>query len=247
MEETKNQKPKEKLPEIISHHAMRKAIGILGISLPVFLLVGSSLFGDCDEVQQSISAYYHTNMRNIFVGIMCGVALFLYSYRGHDWMDNLAGYLGCIFALGVAFLPCPIRNPDPPCLDPLFQNNLVGNLHLVSAVLFFIILIIYSLYLFPKTHVDEKTRKKLEMEPQKKKRNIMFYICGGLMALSLVLILIYMWFLEDNSPGLKKIDPVFWLESTALLLFGISWLTKGQLILKDPDEDNAPDKKKRTP
>ncbi|MEN8228312.1 MAG: hypothetical protein ABFS38_09180 [Bacteroidota bacterium] len=89
----KNQKI-AKPPEILSHYAMRKAIGILGISLPVILVVGSAAFGKCDEVQQSISAYYHTNMRNIFVGVLSAVALFLFSYRGHDWMDNIAGYFG---------------------------------------------------------------------------------------------------------------------------------------------------------
>jgi hypothetical protein len=83
----------DKPPEIISYYTMRRAIGILGITLPLILVAGSSLFGPCEEVQISISAYYHTNMRNIFVGLNCAVALFLFAYRGHDWMDNLAGYL----------------------------------------------------------------------------------------------------------------------------------------------------------
>lgn len=38
---------------------------------------------------------------------------------------------------------------------------------------------------------------------------------------------------ENSCPGLKKYDPVFWLESVSLFAFGISWLVKGQLILKD--------------
>ncbi len=230
----------EKLPEVISHQAMRKAIGILGISLPIILVVGSAAFGKCDEVQQSISAYYHTNMRNIYVGLICAVSLFLFSYRGHDWMDNLAGYLGCIFALGVAFLPCSISSPNPPCLDPAAVNNpLLGNLHLLSAGLFFIVLITYSLYLFPKTHEDRETGEEKPLKPQKKKRNIVFYSCGGLMLLSIILIFVYMLILEDRNPELKKLDPVFWLESIALVLFGISWLTKGQMFFKDAEEDNT--------
>ncbi|TFH25583.1 MAG: hypothetical protein E4H10_09205 [Bacteroidia bacterium] len=60
----------DKPPEIISYYAMRRAIGILGITLPLILVAGSSLFGDCKEVQDSISTYYHTNMRNIFAGFI---------------------------------------------------------------------------------------------------------------------------------------------------------------------------------
>ena len=62
-----------KPPEIISYYTMRRAIGVLGITLPLILLAGSFLLGDCKEVQGSISTYYYTNMRNIFVGFNCAV------------------------------------------------------------------------------------------------------------------------------------------------------------------------------
>ena len=220
---------------------MRRAIGVLGITLPLILVAGSSLFGDCKEVQYSISTYYHTNMRNIFVGYNCAVALFLFAYRGHDWMDNLTGYLGCFFVLGVAFLPCSIGAIIKPCLIPaMAQNPLVGKLHNLSALLYFIILIIYSLLLFPKTHMDRMTGEKLVMGRQKKKRNVVYYICGGLMTASLLLILTYVWILEDRYPDLERLDPVFWLETVVLLLFGISWLTKGQLFFQDENYPKGP-------
>lgn len=228
-------------PEIISYYTMRRAIGILGITLPLILVAGSSLFGECKEIQISISAYYHTNMRNFFVGINCAVALFLFAYRGHDWMDNLAGYLGCIFVLGVAFLPCTISEPNPPCLiPPSGQNTLVGDLHNMSALLYFLVLIVYSLFLFPKTHMDKNTGQKLNMGTQKRKRNVMYYICGSLMTLALVLIILYMGFLEDRFPGLQDLNPIFWLESIVLLSFGFSWLTKGQLFFRDEAFNRGP-------
>ena len=228
-------------PEVISYYTMRRAIGILGITFPLILLAGSSLFGECKEVQVSISAYYHTNMRNLFVGLNCAVALFMFAYRGHDWMDNVAGYLGCVFVLGVAFLPCHIDIPDPPCLVPASsQNPLVGDLHNVSAVLYFIILIVYSLFLFPKTHMDRQTGEKLELGPQKKKRNVVYYVCGSIMTVALLLIILYMGFLGNLVPGLKRYDPVFWLESIVLLSFGLSWLTKGQLFFRDEGYPKGP-------
>jgi hypothetical protein len=32
---------------------------------------------------------------------------------------------------------------------------------------------------------------------------------------------------------IRELDPVFWLESLAVVAFGVSWLTKGEMILKD--------------
>jgi hypothetical protein len=224
----------DKPPEIISYYTMRKAIGILGIVFPIILLAGSFLFGECHKVQISISAYYHTNMRNIFVGLNCAVALFLFSYRGHDRIDNMAGYLGCIFALGVAFLPCRISHPDPPCLNPSFQDALIGKLHLACAGLFFLVLIVYTLFQFPKTHTDLSTGENLPMGPQKKKRNKVYYLCGSTMVLSLILMILYLKVLEHRYPRLDRMTPVFWLESVSLLCFGFSWLTKGQLFFRDP-------------
>lgn len=241
METTDRSQHREKPPEIISYYTMRRALGILGITLPLILLAGSFLFGSCREVQISVSAYYHTNMRNLFVGFNCAVALFLFAYRGHDWMDNLAGYLGCIFVLGVAFLPCTISTPDPPCLVPVsIQDPLIGKLHNLSALLYFMVLIVYSLLLFPKTHLDMVTGEKMFMKRQKKRRNVVYYICGSLMMTSLLLIIVYMFILEHHYPDLKRLDPVFWLESIMFLSFGISWLTKGQLFFRDENYKKGP-------
>ncbi len=241
MENKDRHQHREKPPEIISYYTMRRAIGILGITLPLILLSGSFLFGDCKEVQNSISTYYHTNMRNIFVGFNCAVALFLFAYRGHDWRDNLVGYLGSFAVLGVAFLPCSIPITEQSCLIPSsVQDPLVGKLHNMSALLYFTILIVYSLFLFPKTHMDMVTGEKMFMGRQKKKRNVVYYICGALMTVSLLLILAYSWFLGKHFPGLKDLNPYFWLESIMLLLFGITWLTKGQLFFRDESYRRGP-------
>lgn len=232
---------KEKPPEIISYYTMRRAIGILGISLPLILLAGSFLLGGCKEVQYSISTYYHTNMRNIFVGFNCAVAFFLFAYRGHDWKDNLAGYLGCIFVLGVAFLPCSVGPSPEECLTPAPDHDaLISKLHNLSALSYFFILIVYTLFLFPKTHMDMVTGEKMFMGQQKKRRNVVYYICGSLMSLALLLIIVYIWFGNGLYPGLKDHKPVFWLEAVVLFSFGITWLTKGQFFFRDENYRRGP-------
>ncbi|MHC1705386.1 MAG: hypothetical protein AB9846_15880 [Tenuifilaceae bacterium] len=51
---------------IISYKALRRLIGILGILLPVICIIGGFWFAK-DPVQQSISLYYYTNMRDFLV------------------------------------------------------------------------------------------------------------------------------------------------------------------------------------
>lgn len=156
-------------------------------------------------------------MGNGFVGVLCAVALFLFSYRGHDYKDNIAGHLAGLFALGVAFLPNNTVDP----------TTLINKLHLASACLFFVVLIYYSLFLFPRSD-----QSKPYASP-KKNRNKVYYICGFTMSGSILLIAIYMAWLKKSYPELEKLKPVFWLESLALIAFGISWITKGQVIFKD--------------
>lgn len=241
MEITERKLKVSKPPEVISYYTMRRAIGILGITLPLILVAGSSLFGGCREIQYSVSTYYHTNMRNIFVGYNCAVALFLFAYRGHDWRDNIAGYLGCIFVLGVAFLPCSIGTSGQSCLIiPGEQNPMVGKLHNLSALLYFMVLIIYSLFLFPRTHMDMLTGEKMFMGRQKRRRNVVYYICGTLMSVSLLLIMGFFWFFGRHFPNLRSLNPVFWLEVVILISFGVSWLTKGQLLFRDDTYRRGP-------
>jgi len=99
--------------------------------------------------------------------------------------------------------------------------------------MYFMILIVYSMFLFPRTHKNRVTGERKSMQRQKKRRNLVYHICGSIMTLSLLLIILYPYFMYNLYPGLKHLNPVFWLESIVLFSFGISWLTKGQLFLRD--------------
>jgi len=201
---------------VISYNTLRKSVGILGIVLPIILVLGVFILDRQPQPLNSISSYAHTKMENGFVGIMCAVALFMFSYLGHDKRDNISGHLAGIFALGIAFFP---NNTS----DPLMWRNVI---HLCSALLFFSTLIYFSLCLFTQT--DQEV-----MSAQKKNRNKVYKICGYAMIVCIGLIIIYMAWLVDIWPNHGCFQPVFWLESFALLAFGISWITKGQVIYKD--------------
>lgn len=205
---------------VISYLTIRKAIGLLGFFFPFILWVGVWIVNHDTEVQPSISDYYYTIMRNSFVGVLCAVSLFLFAYRGYEKVDRITGYLGSIFALGVAFFPTTPVEPDD-------VDIWIGRLHLGFAGLFFCTLIFFSLFLFTQTHANQR------MTGMKKIRNTVYYVCGFVMLASVLVIGLYILLSKSPDPGEVEIDVVFWGESIALMAFGVSWLVKGELMLKD--------------
>ena len=81
-------------------------IGILAFLFPLILYLGGRYFANCNEALPSLSSYYHTGMRNWFVGILSAVAFFLFCYQGEECRDLVAGKLAAIIALGIAFYLC---------------------------------------------------------------------------------------------------------------------------------------------
>src|SRR5260221_10785480 len=90
-------------PEIISFILIRRTLGILGISLPAVLYFGSRFFAYGCKLQPSISHYYYTNMREVFVGVLCAFSLFLFTYKGYSrldsWAANVAGFVWLVVAI----------------------------------------------------------------------------------------------------------------------------------------------------
>src|SRR3989304_3888454 len=128
---------------IISYLTLRKTIGLLGTALPFVLSLGALILFQTG-IQSSISSYYHTDMRDVFVGTLCVIGVFLLSYKGYERTDDIAGDLGCVFAVGVALFPTA---PDSTASS---VDRLIGYVHHAFAALFFLTLIYFSLFLFTK-------------------------------------------------------------------------------------------------
>jgi len=98
--------------------------------------------------------------------------------------------------------------------------------------LFFFTLIFFSLFLFTKTKpLGTPTRRKLQ-------RNLVYRVCGIAMAVCILLMTIYTFLPESATASMKVYNPLFWLETIAILAFGISWIVKGEAILKDKTKEN---------
>ena len=212
-------------PLIISYLTLRKAVGILGFMLPLVLLIGNMILSECKEVQDSISDYFYTKMGYVMVGTLCAVGLFLFCYKGYELRDTIASRIACVFALGVAFFPT--TGPDSSALCNFLHRHgdkWVGTVHNISAALFFLTLAYFCLILFVKTSGNPTKRKK--------ERNIVYKICGYVILACIILLLLY-FKIDKLQEMLGNYKPIFVLEALALWAFGISWLTKGEFILKD--------------
>jgi amino acid transporter len=168
-------------------------------------------------ILDSISAYYYSVMRDVFVGSLWATAIFLICYR-YKLCDDIAGDVAGVCAIGVSL--CPIA----PVVGATEQQVMFGVLHLLFATCFFITLAFFAIVLFRKT--DKKPTHR------KRQRNMVYLFCGITIIACVVLSGIIVLFLPANQ-RLQSLHPVLWLESLAIFAFGAAWLVKGETILKD--------------
>jgi uncharacterized protein YacL len=148
--------------------------------------------------------------------ILGAAGILLICYDGYDKQDRLICTLAGIFGLCICIFPCFNKDLgfDPWTLVGTFQLPAVisGWIHNISAIIFFALLAYNSYFLF--------TKSSGEMTLEKKKRNLIFKVCGIGMLASFILLI-----------PLELLDVSFatWLiEAIALMFFGVSWLTKSQ-------------------
>lgn len=203
-------------PRVLSYLTLRRAVGFLGLLLPFVLAIGNwLLFGG--GLQQSVSNYFYTGMRGVLVGALCAIGAFLLAYRGYDRWDTRFSNAAGIGAIGTALFPTTPPHPSP-------RATIIGDFHGAFAALLFISLIVIALWLF------RKTDPRREPSRLKRLRNGIYLACGLVMVISLALAgVVSMPF----AAGLLSLHPVFWLESAAVAAFGVCWLVKGQVVLRE--------------
>ena len=234
---------------VMSYHRMRRWVGYLGISLPFTLFFGNKLFDFlkiyqrttlmqmCDlcfqssgTLKGSISEYYYSPMGELFVGTLCAVAFFLFSYKGYPLKEGEAKFTSDSLITNLAGLCALMVAIFPMDFDSCFNNNFrsfishpfVGKIHYISAVLFFSLLAVMCLLNFRRTDTVSNFGKMPSHN---------FYKwCGRGIIVSLVLAGLFKVITPLNEFA-KEHDfhYLFWFETTSLLFFGASWLKKGQV------------------
>ena len=215
-------------PALITVKDLRTMVGIMGMVLAFFLVLGNVLVGDCHELQPSISHYYYTNMRDFFVGTMFGVSVFLFCYKGNNKWDNRASMTAAVFAFITAVLPTNL-DTQFKCQHevPIFIDfPMRSYVHLGSAGMFLLVLALMSIILFTKSK-----HPKDQLPERKKIRNRIYYFCGYTMIFCLLVLFVYFIISGVNSQGSYPVALI--LEAVSLIAFGISWLTKAEVFFPD--------------
>ena len=177
--------------------------------------------------QTSISAYYWTPARFVFVATLSAIGAFLVAYRGYDTFDRLLGTTaGC----------CSFVTAALPTTAPGAAPTVWSRAHFVSAAGVFICLALFSILQF--------TQGDTNPSPGKSRRNVTYRLCGWLIILFMVLVAAYKF---GESVGLwptwlETAGPVFFLESFMLWAFGVAWVVKGRVEFGNffSEEPDAP-------
>jgi hypothetical protein len=198
--------------QALSYRNMRAIIGYVGLTLPAVLLITGAVDG---HLQGSISAYYYSKAGNVFTGALSVVGVFLIAYRLTCLrLDNIATTLAGIAALGVAFFHCA-----PP--KATVNQLRLADVHLTCAACLFVLLGAISLFIFPRSDV----------EPEEKWRAKWYMGLGALIWLAIILMpmlnAVAGPFYNDNRI-------FFWLETTCVMAFSVSFILKGHGQPSDP-------------
>ena len=221
-----------------SYYRIRKAIGLLGILLPVLVVAA---YGD---FLPSISHYYYTRSAVFFIATLFAFGLFLVSYKGYErdedtekisdnWITHIAGIAVLIVVL---FPTSCVENSHMICGlceeygFPLFGHNKqwVSTIHLLSAAVFLFAMGYMSVCRFTKTYLDKDALKR---DRKKRNRNKLYRICGWIVWIALAILVVEFAVQYFFYPRFYLThSDVFILETTAVFAFGVSWLIKGETI-----------------
>lgn len=219
---------------VVSYLLLRQIIGILGILLPFFLILGNHWLGNESWLQPSISHYFYSYMHFAFVGVLFILGAVLISYREKGYtLANRVSTLAGIFAFLVAIFPTEFKGfNDDAYLVTSDWEKWFKYIHFGSAFLLFACFAIFCFVIFQKS--DENVSPS-HFDKKKKIRNRIYTFCGWGIILSIVMIGACTLWENGHIPTKFTQYSTFIFETTALLCFGNSWLLKGSVKWKTDD------------
>ena len=216
----------------------RGVVGALGIALPFGLAFGEAFLDGSFDRRGSLSAYYHSGIRDYFVAtlVIVGVLLIIYKFFQYN-LDNTVTVTAGVAAIFVALFPTHV--PDglglsPTPLQDKLGEGVVAGVHYTAAVVFFLCMAVMSV-LFGRSERARAIRPRLGwLAPSLWRRKWLHWICAAFVIAAVVLLVATRWI---DVFGDRDIVVA---ESTALVAFGLSWAYKGfelDLLMPSLDRD----------
>lgn len=222
-----------------SYQALRNAIGWLAFGLPWVVFLGywiifshhrlACLVPIGDKLPDSLSGYYYSHMRDVFVGSMCSAGVFLFFYRVADgrerWLTNIAGLCAVLIALFPTTRPALAASNCGPVIPPGMQSapSWSAWVHAVSLVVLMAAIATVILLWRSKESADST-----ESAASKRRSKNWYLACVIFMFAAGALALIQEFFFDKQTHSLAP-----WLlyaEVMAFLSFGVAWFVNGQPI-----------------
>ena len=202
----------------IDEHTIKLIVGVLATSLGGL----TSLFSASSITSISASYYEGGTAQAIFVGFLFAEAALLMAYNGLTRTEMILSKIAALAALLVALFPCGCGG----------HPQILPYVHGVAAAIMFVILAFFC-YGFC-------LRAKAKDYAQAKARAVIYAGCGVAIVLSILVLAADHLSGGRLSASLPRLT--FYGERTALIAFGISWLTASRVIpvITRPDERFAP-------
>jgi hypothetical protein len=239
-----------------NYMTLRKAIGWIGVLLPLVIFLGNwvifshhvagCLVPTGNKLPDSLSGYYYSHMRDVFVGGMWAAGVFLFFYTGHDTFARVVTNFAGLAALGIALFP---TNPPtseflqtnvcgpvtPVVLQPAPHGFAVGIVH-VACLCGLMLTVALMAWRFTRQYTDDQIAvmtdddREIEQNPRLKRRNNRIYRgCVAALAAAGAFALIQEFAFTD---AIKSDAPwLLYAETVAFLAFGTAWFVKGRAIL----------------
>lgn len=192
---------------IWTYYMLRGGMAVIAFLLPVVLLVGGRRAWPGAQ-PASISGYYHTAMRDVFVGALVTLGVFLVLYRAfgrlENWLLNIAG----LAVICVALLPCA---RDLGSTDGAGHSFTAAQAHGICATVAFACLAAVAIFLGDDT---------VQLLPTKRTRRLYKGVYVGL-GIAMIGMPAAALLLTHRSPS-----SLFWVETAALWVFALYWTVK---------------------
>jgi MFS family permease len=198
---------------------LRLGVGAIGILLPLVLPLGNWIFAELRNQSTvgfwptSMSGSYYTSTRNVFVGSLCALGVFLVGYR-FDSRDDRCSTAAGLFAIGVAL------SPTAPGHNPTDYQTTIGRVHLGCASMLLFALAMFCISSFR----DPKSKQKQFRDTKTSQRqwaSHSYLVAGYLILFFLALAVVAG---VTHAGDQWKITPLYICESFSVWAFGAAWV-----------------------